>query len=238
MDRHPLGRATAHGAHFVKWPLAALLALTLAACGGSDNGNPPALNVDASGASSFNAGQLASNLGTYALESLSAAGITSLQFMREEEQLAHDVYAASALLWPQPIFSNIAASESTHAAAVQTLLDRYQLDDPRTGLADGQYRDAALQALHDQFVQRSRLSLVEALRVGAEIEELDIADLRQQPVDNADILMVYDHLERGSRNHLRAFVSALKNLGVTYVPTYLAAAEFDAIVNSDIETGR
>ena len=165
MDRHPLGRATAHGAHFVKWPLAALLALTLAACGGSDNGNPPALNVDASGASSFNAGQLASNLGTYALESLSAAEITSLQFMREEEQLAHDVYAASALLWPQPIFSNIAASESTHAAAVQTLLDRYQLDDPRTGLADGQYRDAALQALHDQFVQRSRLSLVEALRV-------------------------------------------------------------------------
>lgn len=50
--------------------------------------------------------------------------------MREEEQLAHDVYAVSAMLWAPPIFANISASEATHSASVKALIDRYQLVDP------------------------------------------------------------------------------------------------------------
>jgi hypothetical protein len=43
---------------------------------------------------------------------------------------------------------------------------------------------------------------------------------------------------RGSRNHLRAFMKLVTQHGGTYVPKYISQAEFDAIVNSPIETGR
>lgn len=85
----------------------------------------------------------------------------------------------------------------------------------------------------------SRLSLIDALKVGVQVEELDIRDITAQKVsiDNADILMVYDNLLRGSRNHLRAFMKVLTQQGGTYVPQYISQTEFDAIVNSPVETG-
>jgi hypothetical protein len=88
-------------------------------------------------------------------------------------------------------------------------------------------------------VATSRTSLVEALKVGAQIEELDIRDITVQKVgiDNADFLMVYDNLLRGSRNHLRAFMKVLVQQGGSYVPQYISQAEFDAIVSSPVETG-
>lgn len=165
---------------------------------------------------------------TYPLAELAATEVESLVFMREEEQLTHDVYAVSATLWAPPIFANISASEATHSASVKALIDRYQLADPLAGLAEGSFNTPAFQVLYDALVAASRISLVEALKVRVEIEELDIRDITAQKVgvDNADILMVYDNLLRGSHNHLRA-----------YMPKYLSQAEFDAILNSAIETG-
>ena len=57
-------------------------------------------------------------------------------------------------------------------------------------------------------------------------------------IDNADILLVYDNLLRGSRNHLRAYTKTLVQQGGSYTPQYISRAEFDAIVNSPMETGR
>ena len=57
------------------------------------------MGVDANGTSTFNAGNLAAQLPTYPLSALSPAEADSLAVMREEEQLAHDVYAVSAALW-------------------------------------------------------------------------------------------------------------------------------------------
>jgi hypothetical protein len=88
-------------------------------------------------------------------------------------------------------------------------------------------------------VAASRVSLVEALKVGAQIEELDMRDIVAQKasIDNADILLVYDNLLRGSRNHLRAYMKTLVQQGGSYTPQYLSQTEFDAIVNSPMETG-
>lgn len=221
------------------WMLATLATAAVAACGGSDS-PPPVLNVTADGTTTIDAAALAAALATYPVSPLSTAERDSLLFMREEEQLAHDVYAVSATLWPQPIFANIRDSEATHAAAVKTLLDRYQLPDPLAGLPSGSFKTPAFQTLYQSLVARSRTSVIEALKVGVEIEELDIRDITAQKaaIDNADILMVYDHLLRGSRNHLRAFMKVLAQLGGSYVPVYISQAEFDAIVNSPIETGR
>lgn len=195
--------------------------------------------VDAAGTSSLDADVLASRLASYPLAPLSATEADSLVFMREEEQLAHDVYAVSAALWTPPIFANITGSEATHSAAVKALLDRYRLADPLQGLPNGTFRTPAFQDLFDALAAKSRTSLVDALEVGVEIEELDIRDIAAQKagIDNADILMVYDNLLRGSRNHLRAFMDVLLQQGGSYVPRYISQAEFDAIVNSPHETG-
>jgi len=214
----------------------------LVACGGGDDSSdsPPVLTVSAEGVSTIDQSALATQLATYALQSpLSTTESASLRFMREEEQLAHDVYAAAASRYPTPIFANIASSETTHAAAVATLLTRYGLADPMAGLPTGTFATPAFQSLYDSLVAASAVSLVEALKVGVEIEELDIRDIEAQKVgiDNPDILLVYDHLLRGSRNHLRAFMKVLVQQGGTYTPKYISQATFDAIVASPIETG-
>ena len=174
------------------------------------------------------------------LQPLSVAEAQSLAFMREEEQLAHDVYVYSARLWPaQPIFANIADSEATHTAAVKSLLDRYLQPDPLTGLPSGSFSTAESQALYDELVALGSRSLVDALKVGLQIEELDIRDIEVQKlsIDNADILLVYDRLLRGSRNHLRAYMRALLQQGGNYMPQYISQAQFDAILAMPTETG-
>lgn len=218
--------------------LAVLLVGAVVACGG-DDGPAAVLNVDGNGTSTFDISALTDTLATYPLSALSITEAASLAFMREEEQLAHDVYAVSATLWAPPIFANIAASEATHSAAIKALLDRYQQPDPLAGLPNGTFKTPAFQSLYDSLVASSRTSPISALKVGVEIEELDIRDITEQKagIDNADILMVYDNLLRGSRNHLRAFMKVLIQQGGTYVPQYITQAEFDAIVNSAMETG-
>lgn len=223
---------------YLKIALAAVLASGLLACGGGDD-PAPVFTVDANGASTINPSALGTTLATYPLSALSTAEAASLAFMREEEQLAHDVYAVSATLWRLSAFNNIAASETTHSAAVKDLLDRYQQPDPLVGLPNGVFKSPAFQALYDSLIATSRLSLDDGLKVAVEIEELDIRDIVVQKagVDNADILLVYDKLLLGSRNHLRAYMKLLIQQGGAYVPKYVSQAEFDAIANSPTEKG-
>ncbi len=159
--------------------------------------------------------------------------------MREEEQLAHDVYVVLGDLWGLRIFENIAASETTHIAEVSALLDQYGIADPAAGNEPGTFTNPTLQGLYDQLIADGSQSLDAALRAGALIEELDISDLqsRSAATEVPDITTVYANLERGSRNHLRAFISQLELRGETYEPTQLDSATFDAIVSSETERG-
>ena len=218
--------------------LSCALVLALAACGGSGGGGDPLAQptelVD--GIATISSVRLGSALRTLPAEPLSTAEQASLTFMREEEKLARDVYLYLASLWGAsvPTFTNIASSEATHMAAVLTLLQRYGLPDPAAASGTGQFTDPKLQVLYDQLVASGSGSLVEALKVGAAIEEIDILDLQAALsfVDNRDTRLVYDSLLSGSRNHLQAFVRALQLQGVTYVPQYLAPADYAAIVGS------
>jgi len=171
--------------------------------------------------------------------SLTDEEIAGLMWMREEEQLAHDVYVVLGELWNLRIFDNISSAETAHIEAVSGLLDLYGLDDPAAGNDTGTFTDPALQRLYDQLVEDGSRSLEAALEVGALIEELDIVDLvaRSAATDTPEISAVYANLERGSRNHLRAFVSQLDSRGITYTPTQLDPATFEAIVSSDMERG-
>ncbi|MDK2980256.1 MAG: hypothetical protein PWQ55_603 [Chloroflexota bacterium] len=168
-----------------------------------------------------------------------AAGVLSdqeaadLQYMREEEKLAHDVYVYLYGLWGLPVFNNIASSESSHTASVLILLTRYGISDPAAGLAEGQFQNADLQALYDSLTEQGSLSLAEALKAGAAIEEIDIRDLQDTlaHTSQADIQWVYENLLAGSSNHLRAFAGSLQQqTGEAYQPQYLTVEEYEAIL--------
>jgi hypothetical protein len=145
-----------------------------------------------------------------------------LTYMREEEKLARDVYLVLYAKWGIPVFSNIAKSEQTHMDAIRTLLDRYGLQDPAAGNASGVFVNQHLQELYTALIEQGNISAVEALRVGVEIEETDIDDLTSAiaatTTRRKDIKKVYTNLMNGSLNHLKAFVSNLASMGVTYEP--------------------
>ena len=160
-----------------------------------------------------------------------------LLYMREEEKLARDAYWTFDDQYSLPVFENIAEAEETHMESVKVLMDKYGLIDPILGA--GEFSNPDLQALYDDLVAQGSSSEEEALRVGAIIEETDIQDLkdRLEKTDNEDIKMVYESLMRGSRNHLRAFVSNLERRGIGYIPQVLSQEEFDQIVGTSIERG-
>ncbi len=221
-----------------------LTSVLLSACGGggsdspAGNGGPP-LVVDANGVSSFDGIALNTSLAALPIEALNAAEQASLPFMREEEKLAQDVYTQLNAAWSGQtrVFGNIANSEASHTEAVHQLLLRYSLADPNATRSAGVYQNATLQSLYTQLVANGKVSLVDGLKVGAAIEEIDIIDLQKGllGIDNQDIILVYQNLLKGSRNHLRSFTGTLANQGVTYAPQYMAVADYLAIVSTPIE---
>ncbi|MCB0635012.1 MAG: DUF2202 domain-containing protein [Lewinella sp.] len=172
-------------------------------------------------------------------EDLSDFEIESLQFMREEEKLARDVYLALAEVWSDRVFTNISQSEQRHMDAIGCLLDKYGLSDPVGSNGPGEFTDPDLQALYGQLVEQGSASLEAGMTVGATIEDLDINDLQTdlEDVDNADITAVYGNLTRGSRNHLRAFNRRLTAMDVTYAPAYIDAETFATIISGTTERG-
>ncbi|MCB0621733.1 MAG: DUF2202 domain-containing protein [Saprospiraceae bacterium] len=169
------------------------------------------------------------------VEDLSAVENADVLFLREEEKLARDVYLLSKSLYTLPIFDNISQSEQCHMDHVALLLDRYELFDPTTGKAEGEFLDPALQTLYDDLAAQSQTDLVGALTAGALIEETDIVDLKEaiDAADNQDVILVYERLLQGSGNHLRAYFKNLQNQGVEYEPQVLSQAEFDAIIDGN-----
>ncbi len=199
----------------------------------------PYLEVDSDGNTRFN-----NNLQTYVddlpVEDLNTGELASLAYIREEEKLARDVYTALYSLWSKNVFNNISGSEATHMGAVLVLLDKYELEDPAAGTDYGVFNNPELQQLYDDLLAYGQVSLVQALEVGATVEEVDIIDIQtdlDEFVDNQDIEMVYESLIKGSRNHLRSFVRNLEQEGITYTPQFLDQATYDAIINAPMETG-
>lgn len=165
---------------------------------------------------------------------------TWLVRMREEEKLARDVYNALGDKWRMPIFSNIAKSEQTHTDAIKTLLIRYQVEDPVATDVVGSFQLEEMQRLYTDLVTHGSESLLDALVIGATIEDMDIFDLdiAMKETSKADIRTVYANLQKGSRNHMRAFVRQIRNQEDTYTPQYISPELFNQIISSSQEKGR
>ena len=165
---------------------------------------------------------------------LSEKEINGLQFMREEEKLARDVYLTLYSKWSLLPFKNISKSEQVHMDAILNLLNKYQLDDPAEGNEIGEFTNKELQKLYNELIVQGAESAVEALKVGAFIEEVDIIDIQQlldEDFESEDIEFVMTNLKRGSGYHLRAFVGNLKRYNIEYTPQFLDVEVFNEILN-------
>lgn len=187
---------------------------------------------------------------------------THLIFMREEEKLARDVYLTLSEMYPSAaIFATIGEdSEQTHTDTVRDMLAKYGIPDPNpdannlpasigvfTGADYGWYFTDKFNAL----VGRGSQNLLEALYVGAFIEELDMLDIVGCPkiivetdngidagecgltyTDEAALQIMYTHLLEGSKDHLRAYVKNIEEIigAGNYVAQVLTQAEVDAIL--------
>lgn len=152
-----------------------------------------------------------------AAENLTDEAAATLQFMREEEKLAHDVYLLFSEMYAgqaahSKIFAQIAESEQRHTDAVKGLLEEYGIVDPAAATAAGEFENDELQDLYGTLVELGTVGFTEALSVGIIIEQkdmTDIVDAIEVSAAYADIVKVYSNLLTGSEHHLSAFLKAL-----------------------------
>lgn len=182
---------------------------------------------------------------------------THLEFMCEEEKLARDVYITLGSRYPAlRVFGNIDDSEEAHKSAVAAMLEKYGIPNPSTndnvGVFTGEDWGEYFAGKYNELVQQGATSELNALYVGALIEELDMQDINQCPgvivetdngiddvsecgrnyTDNRDIDRLYGHLLDGSMNHLRAYVRNIeRRIGEgNYKAQVLSQDEVDAIL--------
>ncbi len=210
--------------------LTGLLVLPLTAAAG---------NGKANGSGKANSGQCTAGIITLPAGELSEQETATLLHMREEEKLARDVYLELYEQWGLGIFANIARSEQRHMDTLKILIDKYGLTDPVADNAPGVFTDSDLKVLYEEFIADGQVSLVEALTVGATIEDLDISDLQAALAqsDDEDVRTAYQNLMKGSRNHLRAFVYQLDRNGAGYTPEYISVETYESIISSPKERG-
>jgi len=161
---------------------------------------------------------------------------THLIFMREEEKLARDVYITLGAIYPDvAAFANIDASEQNHTDAMLDKLNQFDIADPSTddtvGAFTGEDYGWYFLEKYAELVDRGSADLLEALYVGAFIEELDMNDIVNCPdvivatdngidtgecgllyTDNKSIIRSYNNLLDGSKNHLRAYVRNIESI--------------------------
>lgn len=183
--------------------------------------------------------------------------ITHLEFMCEEEKLARDVYITLGSKYPEStIFGHIDDSEERHKCAVADMLAKYGIPNPSTndnvGVFTGEAYGWYFTEKYNSLVERGSTNVLNALYVGAFIEELDMLDINQCPkviveTDNgindvsecgkiyrnkADIQRLYGSLLEGSENHLRSYVLNIeKGIGEgNYAAQVLTQEQVDAIL--------
>ncbi len=185
-----------------------------------------------------------------------------LVFMREEEKLARDVYMTMQDLYPnEAVFANIGDnSEQTHTDTVRDMLEKHNIADPNPdanllpdaiGVFTGDDYGWYFTEKFDLLTNWGAQSVLDALYVGAFIEELDMLDIIGCPkvivetdngigagqcgleyTDEADLQTMYTHLVDGSKDHLRSYVKNIENVigEGNYVAQVLTQEEVDAIL--------
>lgn len=162
--------------------------------------------------------------------------LNDLIHLAEEEKLARDVYNYAFQVYGLNIFKNIGASEQKHLNSVLSFLSNNNVEDPTHPNA-GHFFSETLSELYANLTAQVDLSKLDALKVGATIEDLDIMDIDDfiGNTKNEDLINMYQNLKCGSRNHMRSFYALIIINEGSYNPQFISLDLFDEIINSSGE---
>ena len=137
-----------------------------------------------------------------------------LFFIYQEEKVARDVYIYLGNIYEnESTFASIQRSEQRHIDAAQKLCINYGIDISMIEEGEnGNFEVDYLQDLYDTLTVQGEESLLEALKVGKKVEEVDIGTLTEaiESMDMPDdIIRTYEILREGSYNHLEAYEAAI-----------------------------
>jgi rubredoxin len=152
-----------------------------------------------------------------------------LNYIYEVEKLARDVYRYSFDKWGTYVLDTISNSEQAHMNIVKELIDAYGIDNPAEDNNYGEFNNSELQALYNELKGQSASSEAKALEIAAMVEEIDIVDIKKylEQTDKDNIDTAFNKLVEGSNNHLRIFVNALSDKGISYQPQYLSQQDYN-----------
>ncbi len=160
------------------------------------------------------------NISTLPISELSNDTLETINYMLNEEKLAHDLYISLYELYPNLFqLQNIAErSETKHENLVSQLADKYGVEND-SNLSVGEFGLSEINGLYDTLYDLGKNSAVDALKVGCMVEVTDINDLDTdiaiaQEDGALDVLTVFTSLRDGSYNHYWAFNKALINQGI------------------------
>lgn len=156
-----------------------------------------------------------------------------LRFMRQEEKLARDVYLSLYATWKEAAFKENANAEQQHMDLIKKLLNRYGVADPIIDDSIGVFEDKNFDMLFRSMTEAGNKSMVDALKVSAAVEEIDIDELQESVAEskNEDLRQVYVDLLQDSKEHFRTVVRQIESLGITYHAQYMTQQEVDKILN-------
>lgn len=156
----------------------------------------------------------------------------TLLYLLEEEKLARDTYVFFNAKWPNNSFENIKESEQSHMDAIASLLDENKVS--YTVMPVGQFIEPELQEYYELFIAEGKISLINALKIGATFEDLDIKDLYYSisETKTQSVIDVLISLVCSSRNHLRLFAKLIKLQNEIYTPQFLSMKEYNSIIDS------
>ena len=183
---------------------------------------------------------------------------THLVFTCEEEKLARDVYRVLGRRFPEiASFAVMAENKEASNCAVHELLQKYRVSVPRVNRNVGVFSWGIYGRYFTEkymvLTGQGSSSPLNALYVGAFIEELNIHDINQCPkaivdisngineasacgmqyTDNPDVQGMYEELLDESREHLRLLVSDIERIIGTgnYQAQVLHQEEVEAIIS-------
>lgn len=169
---------------------------------------------------------------------LNADEIEFLYAVREDEKVSRDLYNAFFKKFRLKAFENISKAEGNHISAVERLMDYYEIDYPELG-EYGIFADPARQQLYDSLLLKGETAL-EAFKVMAQVEEYNIVSYLEvlEDVENDNIRIIIENLEKASENHFKATIRQITALGGVYTAQYMSQEQYSSIIAKGFEQGK
>ena len=161
------------------------------------------------------AAELESMISELPAQELSAKEIRQLRYFLEAQKLLRDVYAKFYTRWHLHDFQKFKRTKHRQLQAWLHLFEKYDLSPALELQSFGLFSNNTLQKLYTNFTMTGRLSLFEALRTSATMEDLNIYTAFDflGLTDNQDIKLTCRTMALTSRNNLQEITALLDSYG-------------------------